>query len=215
MEKKADLKSMTWKKRIGFIWDYYKWFIIIGIILIIALISTVKHFMTEKSSVAELILVNTESNSTSIVPDFSDFMEQYGYNADKEEIGVNDSYFLNITSNDSSNLYTYQSLMTILAGGGVDVFCSDELLYENLAGSSTFADLSQYLSEEELAELEDDIYYITDEETGKTYPGGIELGKDSWVVEQTYYKKGCIMGIVNGSEKEEAAGRLFRYILTH
>ena len=24
MEKKADLKTMTWKQRIGFVWDYYR-----------------------------------------------------------------------------------------------------------------------------------------------------------------------------------------------
>lgn len=34
MEKKADLKTMTWKQRIGFVWDYYR-LVILAVVAVI------------------------------------------------------------------------------------------------------------------------------------------------------------------------------------
>ena len=48
MEKKADLKTMTWKQRIGFVWDYYR-FVILAVVAVIILIGmTVHHYIGKR-----------------------------------------------------------------------------------------------------------------------------------------------------------------------
>ena len=79
MEKKADLKTMTWKQRIGFVWDYYRLVILAVVAVIILIGMTVYHYMTTKEDISQIVLVNAKSMPADEEPDFSEFMEQYGY----------------------------------------------------------------------------------------------------------------------------------------
>ena len=144
MEKKADLKTMTWKQRVGFVWDYYRLVILAVVAVIILIGMTVHHYMTTKEDISQIVLVNAKSMPADEEPDFSEFMEQYGYDTAAQEVVVNDAYYVDLTSTDTSNLYSYQSLQTVIAGGGVDVLGADEMVFENLAQSGAIADLAQY-----------------------------------------------------------------------
>lgn len=213
MEKKADLKTMTWKQRIGFVWDYYRLVILAVVAVIILIGMTVHHYMTTKEDISQIVLVNAKSMPADEEPDFSEFMEQYGYDTAAQEVVVNDAYYVDLTSTDTSNLYSYQSLQTVIAGGGVDVLGADEMVFENLAQSGAIADLAQYFSKDELEQLKDYIFYVEDKDTGDTFAAGIRLGAGSWSVEHGYYEKECILGIALGSEHKEAAEQMFRYLL--
>ena len=180
MEKKADLKTMTWKQRIGFVWDYYRLVILAAVAVIILIGMTVHHYMTTKEDVSQIVLVNAKSMPADEEPDFSEFMEQYGYDTAAQEVVVNDAYYVDLTSTDTSNLYSYQSLQTVIAGGGVDVLGADEMVFENLAQSGAMADLTQYFSKDELEQLKDYIFYVEDKDTGDTFAAGIRLGAGSW-----------------------------------
>ena len=221
MEKKADLKTMTWKQRIGFVWDYYRLVILAVVAVIILIGMTVHHYMTTKEDVSQIVLVNAKSMPADEEPDFSEFMEQYGYDTAAQEVVVNDAYYVDLTSTDTSNLYSYQSLQTVIAGGGVDVLGADEMVFEKLCqherSSDTYpldiADLTQYFSKDELEQLKDYIFYVEDKDTGDTFAAGIRLGAGSWPVEHGYYDKECILGIALGSEHKEAAEQMFHYLL--
>ena len=165
MEKKADLKTMTWKQRIGFVWDYYRLVILAVVAVIILIGMTVHHYMTTKEDISQIVLVNAKSMPADEEPDFSEFMEQYGYDPAAREVVVNDAYYVDLTSTDTSNLYSYQSLQTVIAGGGVDVLGADEMVFENLAQSGAIADLTQYFSKDELEQLKDYIFYVEDKDT--------------------------------------------------
>ena len=115
MEKKADLKTMTWKQRIGFVWDYYRLVILAVVAVIILIGMTVHHYMTTKEDISQIVLVNAKSMPADEEPDFSEFMEQYGYDTAVQEVVVNDAYYVDLTSTDTSNLYSYQSLQTVLS----------------------------------------------------------------------------------------------------
>ncbi len=169
MEKKADLKTMTWKQRIGFVWDYYRLVILAVVAVIILIGMTVYHYMTTKEDISQIVLVNAKSMPADEEPDFSEFMEQYGYDTAAQEVVVNDAYYVDLTSTDTSNLYSYQSLQTVIAGGGVDVLGADEMVFENLAQSGAIADLTQYFSKDELEQLKDYIFYVEDKDTGDTF----------------------------------------------
>ena len=215
MEKKADFKTMKKSEIAGFIWDYYKWWIIGSVIVIAAAVSLIHHFVTAKAAIVEMALVNCGSYATEEEkePDFSDFMDQYGYDKKKQEVVLQTSFSVDLTSTDSGNAYSYEALMTQIAAGGIDVFAADDEVYEYLAGQQYFANLSDYLSEEQLKQYGDTIVFVTDPETKEDYPAGIRLKKNTWMEHYGFYPEGCIIGILTGTSREEAAQRLLFYVL--
>lgn len=212
-EKKANLKEMTPKERISYIWDYYKFWIIGVIVAVIAMIGIVRSITGSKNAIAQMVFVNASPECGEV--DMTDFLTQNGYDPAEDEVAVNTSFYLDLTSTDTNGMYTLQSLQTLIAAGGMDVLCADEKLYDFLGKNGAAADLSQYFSAEELAQLEDfgQIYYITDEETNVEYPAGIILDKDSWMVKNGYYDDTCIIGIVNGGLNPDAGLQILQYIV--
>ena len=86
MEKKTDFKALSCKAKAQYIFDYYKWPILIWIIVLIILIKVIIHFVTYKEPVLNVTMVNcyqtAENTDTS---SFDDFFEKEGFDAGKKK----------------------------------------------------------------------------------------------------------------------------------
>lgn len=215
MEKKADFKTMKKSEIAGFIWDYYKWFIIVGIIVIIAVVGTARHFLSYKDAVVQIALLNCDKAQMEEAkePDFTDFMEMYGYDSGKEEVKVNTGYDVNINANSTAEMYSFQSFVALTAAGGVDVMAADEESYKFVAECRAIASLEEYLPEGFMEKYKDDIVYAKNMDTGEDFPAGIRIESNPWMVEHGFYGEDCVIGFGNGTKKEEAAVRMILYIL--
>ncbi len=214
MEKKADFKTMKKSEIAGFVWDYYKWFIIVGIIVIAAVVGIVRHFLSYKDSVVQIALLNCDKTQMEKEePDFTDFMEMYGYDSGKEEIKVNTGYDVDINATSSAEIYSFQSFVALTAAGGVDVMAADEETYEFVAECRAIASLEEYLPEGFMEKYNEDIVYAKNMDTGEDFPAGIRIENNPWMVEHGFYGEDCVIGFGNGTKKEEAAVQMFLYIL--
>ena len=80
MEKKVVLKEMEPKKRREYIWEYYKWYIIVGTFFLIFGTYLIIHYTTKKDIVANVIMVNADvemANETG--NELFDFHQQDSY----------------------------------------------------------------------------------------------------------------------------------------
>ncbi len=214
MEKKADFKTMKKSEIAGFVWDYYKWFIIVGIIIIAAVVGIVRHFLSYKDSVVQIALLNCDKTQMEKEePDFTDFMEMYGYDSRKEEIKVNTGYDVDINATSSAEIYSFQSFVALTAAGGVDVMAADEETYEFVAECRAIASLEEYLPGGFMEKYNEDIVYAKNMDTGEDFPAGIRIENNPWMVEHGFYGEDCVIGFGNGTKKEEAAVQMFLYIL--
>jgi hypothetical protein len=214
MEKKADFKTMKKSEIAGFVWDYYKWFIIVGIIIIAAVVGIVRHFLSYKDSVVQIALLNcNKTQMEKEEPDFTDFMEMYGYDSRKEEIKVNTGYDVDINATSSAEIYSFQSFVALTAAGGVDVMAADEETYEFVAECRAIASLEEYLPGGFMEKYNEDIVYAKNMDTGEDFPAGIRIENNPWMVEHGFYGEDCVIGFGNGTKKEEAAVQMFLYIL--
>lgn len=213
MEKKADLKTMKKSEVVGFIWDYYKWWIIGGVFVVAIVSNLIYHFVTYKSPAVELVLVNCGSEENETEPDFSKFMDKYGYDKSKQEVVFQNSMGVNLKNGSSGNIYTFEALQTQIAAGGIDVIAADKLVYQYLAKQQDAANLSDYLPAEMMKKYEKNMIYVTDPDTKKKYPAGIQLQHNKWMDQYGYYPDGCVIGIVNGSGRTTAAKQMIQYLL--
>lgn len=214
MEKKTDFKAMKKSELAGYIWDYYKWYIIVGVIVIAAVIGAVIHFRSFKDAVVNVALINSElvgqeAESKNI---FAGYMEKYGYDPEKEEVALNTGYRFGMDSNTKLEMESFQSCYAMTVGGGIDILVSDDdELHRFLGENFMMANLSKYLPGDVLKKYEDDLIYATVKE--EQWPVGIRLSQDSLLVSSGFYGKECCVGIAQGAARGEEASQLLLYLL--
>lgn len=215
MEKKADFKQMSKKQIIGFIWDYYKWWFIIGAILIGSAIGVIRHFANYKDPVISIVMVNSDTRAADEEKQnqFTDYLTAHGYDPKKTKVSVRADYSLDLNGRDSATQKSDQALAILLAAGGVDVLTADEEVFDYLAAHSYFASLEDVLPKEELEVRKDQLVYTTDTETGEKYPVGIRQEKDALLSGYGSYPDGYVIGVVLSGENKAQAVEFLPYFL--
>ena len=215
MEARPDFKNMSTKKKLGYVWDYYRFHI--GGIIVLAIVfgSIIRHYATLKDSVMDMIFINAYSPYEG-PQGFDNFFEEQGFDPNKEEITVATSLSFALTEDSYQvDYYTVQSLDAMIAVGDVDIFAAPWQIYDAYAAAGYIADLRIVFTEEELLAYEDLLIYATSVETGETMPCGFDLSNNRWVMEYDYYTDNCRFGIPANADDAELAKEFLLYILEY
>lgn len=216
MEKKTDFKSMTKKAKVQYVWDYYRWHILITLIVSISLISIVKHFVTYREPLLNVIMANCNDTLNADPSGFNEFFEEYGYDADSDLVSLAAS--LNFpeegTDEDFSSYNDYQLLVTLIAAGQEDVFFGRGPVYLNYAEEGVLADLSTVLPAETLEKYEDYLVYSTNNGETEPYPCAIELVDNKWLQKNHYYTS-CHFGIFVQSANDKTTLDFTEFLLNY
>ena len=160
-ERKAVLQNGTTKQKISYIWDYYKWHIMIPIIVVIALISYIVNIVTRPDIILNGVMLNIH-NIESAGPSeilLPDFYKEQKVDTKNEEINLNANLYYSV-DNLSSNYESSQVLMAWLSAGQLDFITGDATSLTDLAYKEYFTDLRDYLTEEQLEKYEPYFLYI-------------------------------------------------------
>ena len=217
MEKKTSIKDLKGKARIEYIWDYYKLPILAVICVIAFIIYMIVHFVTYKETALEIFMVNTTNQNTEEVAASTDeFFQQEGLSGKDEEIFIDTSILFSEDMGDSTNYYSNRSLTVKFAVGGGDILFAPDYVFNNYAGSGAMMPLTDVLTDDELEQYKDILVYTTEEESGETYPCGVALTDNEWLLTHHFYPEGetLYLGIGYNSKSPETARNFFHYILT-
>lgn len=160
-ERKAVLQNGTTKQKISYIWDYYKWHILIPVIIVIAGISWIVNIITAP----DIILNGVMMNIYKMESDFSGeelvngFYDAHEIDSKEEEINLNmNLYFNSDSAND--NYQTLQVLMAWHSADSLDFITSDLSAMTDLTYRGYFSDLREVLNADQLAMYEPYFLYI-------------------------------------------------------
>lgn len=157
---KTKMKEKSRKERLAYFWDYYKWYVIIGLLALVLLGQTVSTVVNRKEIVLEGILLDAVAP-----PDTPAIMQEFYAQNDidpaKQEIYLNTGLALD-TGIPSVVATTYQRLHAGIGAKHVDFIVAYEYATQRLAydTSCPLADLRDILSAEDLEKLEGRIYYV-------------------------------------------------------
>lgn len=213
MEAKPDFKAMSTQKKLGYVWDYYRFHILGTIVLVITAVSIIHHYATLKDSVLDMLFLNAYTVEDEQKP-FEDFLTAQGYDMTNYEIRVTTT--LGFTLEEGSyqqDYYTIQTLSALFAAGDLDVFAAPHQIYNDFASSGYVADLRTVFTEEELASYGDMIIYTTLLETGETFPSGFNLEGNQWLIENGYYDEGCYLAISANTDSPDLTKEFILHIL--
>lgn len=160
-EQREALKNGTFKEKASYFWYYYKWHVIVTIIAIIAISSIIHQAVTHKDEAFFAVMLNATELEGAEAYNQS-FLDYAGIDTD-----AYDAYFdtsIRITDDtgmlDETTITSSEKLMVYTAAAQIDVMVTDSASMQKYANSSTFYDLRDILSPEQLEKYTPYFYYV-------------------------------------------------------
>lgn len=156
-EGRKKFKSLSFKDKIGYIWDYYKGIIggILAAILVICLcVQTMRG--SGKETVLSAAIINAEKTDGSKVLDLQeDFSAYLQLDEENQSLSLDDSYIIDLKNGDQVTVACQTKLMAGIQAKTLDVILMPEDIYENYLASGALTKLEETLGKEFLEEEKD------------------------------------------------------------
>ena len=173
------LKHMSFKDKIWYILEYYK-FHMIAIILFISMLWVIGSSIYRQSFTTRLTLaiVNDYSGGNSSVEPLENGLKDALGCGKKDLIEINFGLFIN-TDEPQASQYAYASMAKIAAlsaGGNLDIIIADPQTIQHYGSQNAFLNLEDFLPEDlkDRAEKEG-LFFYTDNEKGQSTAAAISL----------------------------------------
>ncbi len=146
------MKDMTFSGKVSYIWEYYKWHILITILVLIALISFIVDRVTAKETVFYVTFINsslTDPSKSTLMKDFS--RTESSFDPKKEQMILDTGSFMNLAEPDAVTMAYDEKMAASYAVGFVDVTVADRDIIEKYGAVGAYANLD-YLLDDDLKE---------------------------------------------------------------
>lgn len=161
-EERAALKQGTPRQKWQYFLDYYKWFVIVGVLILIFAGSFIYQLVTQKERALYAALLNAyEAEAAETYPE--KYAEYAGIDLEEYDVYFDSSMFMdssNLAAVDETTMATTQKLMVYIAAKEIDILVAGESITNSYAYNETFCDLRTVLSEEQYAKYEPYFYYM-------------------------------------------------------
>lgn len=161
-EERAALKNGTFKEKLSYFWDYYKWYVI-GTICIVAFIGSFVHqIVTRKDTAFYAVMLNASTMNPLEADDpyALEFAEHAGIDLNEYDIFFDTSFRIAENGMDENSVASTQKLAVYTAASDLDVMITDTDSFRKYAYSYTFHDLRDFLSAEQIEKYEPYFYYV-------------------------------------------------------
>ncbi len=214
-EEKLKIKEMdSMRKKIGYIWDYYKFWIIGAAVLVGLIVYFTVVFVTrEDKPVLDVVLVNNYDDVSDDSKLAQGFVSYVGEENLPGKVAFDNNAFFNLANNsDYKNSYYMKVLAYLEADTAQVVMCQ----YDNLIGLAKSGRLAD-LSDEKIGDICDKykdriVYYENDE--GVKVPVGIDVSDGYKAAGLTEYTDGkAYVGLSAYAESYEYAEKFVDYMV--
>lgn len=158
------MKQRDRKERMQHLWEYYRWHILVLIVLLCFIVSTIWSAMIRKDVILSGVLLNSTNVASEEVATKleNDFINKQGLDSEKVQVELNTYWAYKIDNEESAadSYSTLEYLTTLVAGEMLDFVTGDLDALSALAYSDYFEDLSTVLSEEQMKLYEPYLLYI-------------------------------------------------------
>ena len=211
------MKDLTFKKKLEYIWEYYKVHIIVTVCIVAAGISLTKTIVAARAG-GEVVfgvgIVNDDNVTSESMAYFtSGFGEYLGLTYGEQQVKAAPGYSVGNTGMEYAEVLSIM-LMVDAGAGNVDAaICQADVIeyfYDN--EEAAWIDLSTVLSAEKMAELADQLYYAKDP-SGNNYPCGIYLEEGHIFTEAGLTLKEPMIAFPAGAQHADYIDDFVDYVL--
>lgn len=197
------------KKKLQYIWDYYKLpLTVICVVLYTAIYISYRHF-TDKDPVLYAALVNVDAGETLTEQLSDDFLPAAGMDTSRNTVCLYSNLYLTDDRASDYYEYAYTSQIKILAaidGERLDVVLMDREAFDSFARDGYLCDMERLLSEKAPAFYEDAKPFIAE-----NTPMALELTQ-AGLLKQARFDAPVYVGIVANSPRADVALEYLKYL---
>ncbi len=211
-QKFSELPSLS--KKLGYIWDYYRYWIL-GIAAAIAFCISIGSSIYHNIKYTQIFYCAIFNNplpddiSASLESGFSDY---YGLDPESETMFFDHSYIIDEDGDPDTNYVTIQKIGAMVASKTVDVMMGDEYTMGQYAVDGYFYNLEELLPAETYEALSEYMTSYTTLEDGVTASYAIDLSQSELVKNGTVYVENPTAGILINSQHPLVAVKFIEYI---
>lgn len=158
-ERKALLKNGTTKDKFSYFWCYYKWHVILTIIIIAAVVSLIHTYVTRKDVGFYAVMLNGRANESAEAYSL-EVADALGIDSEKSEVLFDTTMYVDFNRMDDATISSSQKMMVYIAAAEFDVIVTDTASLEHYAYTDVLYDLRDLLSAEQIEKYEPYFYYI-------------------------------------------------------
>lgn len=234
--KDKNLKSLHGKKKLQYIWNYYKLPLIALCIFIYIIGYILCAHITRRDTILYTALVNVVTGETLTEQLKEGFVNDLHLNPAKEEVILYTGLYLTDDELNAYHEYTYASRMKILAsinGQLLDVVLMDREAFEAFSQNGYLCDLDELLSQKDPSlydQLKDDlvsgIVILEDNSNERIFDDtipysavteehslGLELSRSSFI-RQAGFSDTVYLGVIANSPRMDMAVRYLEYLFS-
>ena len=157
-EERDAIKQKSFKEKIKYFCDYYKWHVIGGVALAAFAFSLIHSILTHKDWAFYGAFIN--AYQTPAYDAFrEDFAAQAGIDLNEFDVMFDTNMYISESSYDQGNLDTRERLTVYIAAGDVNVMAGSPSIINQYAYNGFFQDLRQLLPQDLQEQLEPYYYY--------------------------------------------------------
>lgn len=200
------------KKKAGYIWDYYRFFII-GSIVTIALVyslgSTIYHNIKFQEVFYCAIFNNyiTDEQLSNLVDDFSDY---YKINPENQYATIDDGFSYGGSLATQSDYASIEKIGAMISAKMVDCMAGNDDIIGQYAIDGALYDLETLLPADIYAAISDAVCWYSPASGGEERPYTIDLSKT--LKKELFYTDSPRLGVVINSEHTDAAVAFIQYL---
>ena len=183
-----NMKEMTWPQRISYFWDYYKWVVIIGIVLIAIFGMLIGELVNpDPESLFMGVRINvriTDKGNDYLTDDIFEIMG--GTDPEKQAV---DLLQRGLPTMEADSQYAQSEIMAMVAmvsAQMLDYVILDDVSFEQYRRNGMFSNLETLLRPDQLAQFEGKLHTTSTDDEG-TYYAIIDIT-------DTAFAKDCLSG---------------------
>lgn len=218
-EEQKKVKDMPLSGKIGYIWDYYKLPIIIGIFVFIFIIVFIKDWIGNSKPVyLDAVALNTILDYDYDSDMATDLANYAGIDPKEYRVVIDTSMQIDLERNTQIGMASEQKMLALFTAGEIDVMMAPEAVANFYAAEGGLSDIRTLLSDDEVKALTDagyPLYYATCE--GQTFPAGFYISNSEYLKRISAMgtfipEDNAVFAITSCIKNPEAALQLLRMI---
>jgi hypothetical protein len=214
-EQITPFKDLKFFAKIAYIWEYYKYYMIAFVLIVITILSFVKaykrnNYETDFSmAIIDGRITDYDNNSDAITTGFTHYL---GIDGIKHRVICDYNYSLKQQAFDQEQAITQDKIYTLASTGNLDGYMSEKEEIDHFSSDDEpfLMDLREILSLQELDKIQDSILYYTYED-GRTIPFAVDLTNTKIKTKTDLTMKNPCYGVVVTAPNQDNAVAFIRY----
>lgn len=163
-EQREAIKNGTPKEKFVYFLDYYKWYVIVTVAVVVLATSFIYNYITKTESVLSGMMLNTYIDDLDAKDELiQTFIEEQDIDTSEYHVDLNTSYSYSVDATGNSAQMNMSVLQAITAQAGnsmLDFMTGDTATVVDFAYKGWFTDLRTILTEEQITKYEPYFLYV-------------------------------------------------------